>query len=456
MDHYSNYIDTGTYDDSPERMGGFKRFFFACAGAYIRILEACPSEHTKYVGIGATIFLTACLAVISGSFAIYTLIDNVFVAFMFGLLWGAMIFNLDRYIVSSIRKEGKTWHELGLAMPRLILAVLISIVITKPIEVELFRNQINSELFAYTTQLEKEAEAKLDNRLGLDSIRLQLAYVDSIRMEYKKLKEGKPTSFDFGEVSAEYRVAKQTYDSLVNVYMPRIKANEARRNYLWNKYATKVFAEDDNGEKKFIRWDFPEKWQESSNQLYQINKRLQEEIDAQFAIVKNLETERRGAREAFAQGIDEELRLLQIQRDELVAAKAEREVVRKDQVGPAVEKARRYGIGFPAKIQVLEKMKDDDSTIWWISNLIVMLFILLETSPVFVKLITKRGPYDYLLSRIEHHKKVESLRYISDMNYDLNATIKLQSRKQAANGANGVNGVGVNGTHKEEIFEESN
>lgn len=446
MDQYSTYIDSEAYDEVREQPGSVKRFFFACAGAYLRILEACPSEHTKYVGIGATIFLTACLAVISGSFAIYTLIDNALVAFLFGLLWGAMIFNLDRYIVSSIRKEGKTWNEIGLAMPRLILAILISIVITKPIEVELFRNQINSELFAYTTQLEKEAEAKLDDRLGLDSIRTELAFVDSVRMEYKKLKEGKPTSFDFGEVSAEYRVAKKTYDSLVTIYSPRIKANEARRNYLWNKYATKVFAEDGNGEKKFVRWDFPAKWQERSNQLYRINKRLQEEIDSQLAIVKKLETDRKGAKEAFAQGIQEELRLLQARRDELVKEKEEREVVRKEQIGPAIEKARRYGIGFPAKIQVLEKMKEQDSSIWWMSNLIVLLFILLETSPVFVKLITKRGPYDYLLSRIEHHKKVESLRYISDMNYDLNATIKLQSRKQAVSGMNGI--------HKEEMFEE--
>ncbi|MEM6802779.1 MAG: DUF4407 domain-containing protein, partial [Bacteroidota bacterium] len=80
---------------------------------------------------------------------------------------------------------------------------------------------------------------------------------------------------------------------------------------------------------------------------------------------------------------------------------------------------------------VLEKMKADDSSIWWMSNLIVLLFILLETSPVFVKLITRRGPYDYLLSRIEHHKKVEALRHISDMNYDLNASMQLQARNLA-------------------------
>ena len=122
MDPYLNH----EYEENPERPGTVKRFFFACAGAYLRILEATPSEHAKYVGIGATIFLTGCMAVISGTFALYTLVPNLLVAIPGGLLWGALIFNLDRYIVSSIRKEGRFWYEFGLALPRLGLAVLIS------------------------------------------------------------------------------------------------------------------------------------------------------------------------------------------------------------------------------------------------------------------------------------------------------------------------------------------
>jgi len=307
MDEYGSYA--GNYEEDDEKPGGFKRFFFACAGAYMKILNVCPSEHTKYVGIGATIFLTACLAIISGSFAIYTLVDNMLVAFLFGLLWGALIFNLDRYIVSSIRKEGRPWHELGMAFPRLILAVLISVVITKPIEVELFRNQINSELHAYTTQKQKEAEAHLDAKLGLDSIYSELHYVDSVRRDYKKVKDGKPTSYDFDEVSTEYGRAKSVYDSLLKAYTPRIQGNEARRNYLWGKHATPVYETPSSGEKKLIRWDFPKKWQERSNQLYRINKQLKTEMSARLEVVQSLEKERKGAREALAMGVDEEVGL---------------------------------------------------------------------------------------------------------------------------------------------------
>ncbi len=147
-----------------------------------------------------------------------------------------------------------------------------------------------------------------------------------------------------------------------------------------------------------------------------------------------METKRRDVREEYAQGVDEEIRLLNQRREELVVAKAEKEATRREELPLIVEKVQRYELGFPSDIQVLERMKEKDSSIWWMSNLIVLLFILLETSPVFVKLISKRGPYDYLLSRIEHAKKVESLRYISDMNYDLNSSMRLQARRSELNG----------------------
>ncbi|MEM6806305.1 MAG: DUF4407 domain-containing protein, partial [Bacteroidota bacterium] len=352
--------DFSTYYADDERIinerqvpGKFKRFFFACAGAYVRILEVTPSEHTKYVGIGATIFLTACLAVISGSFAIYTLVENALVAFMFGLLWGALIFNLDRYIVSSIRKEGRPWFEIGLALPRLILAVLISVVITKPIEVELFNNQINSELFAYTADLEREAEAKLDQKLGLDSLYKELHAVDSMRQGYKKLKEGKPTSFDFGEVSSEYYKAQKTYDSLNRVYTPRMEANENRRKWLWNKYATKVYDVDSKGERKFVRWDFPQKWQDQNNRLFNINKELRRDLRNAKKRASELEGKRKDVRAAFAESVGEEINMLQKQRDAIATQITSKESQREKELPGALEKAQKYGKGFPARIQVL-------------------------------------------------------------------------------------------------------
>jgi hypothetical protein len=430
MDSFPSYA---AYDQPDERPSTVKRFFFACAGAYLRILEVTPSEHAKYVGIGATIFLTGCLAIISGSFAVYTLVPNVLVAIPAGLLWGALIFNLDRYIVSSIRKEGKSWQEFGMALPRLILAVLISLVITKPIEVELFANQINSELYSYVADLEKDATHTLDHKLGLDSIRSEMVRLDSMRHDYKDRKSSRPNSFTYDEASGEYRTAKQRYDSLANLYLPLIKANKAARNNLWTQYGRKETVSDEAGNTR-ERWVLPPQYQTRNVSLYSQSKQYEETLGEAEKDLQSVEKVRQSARQEFSESVEEELTMLQTRRDELNDARIEAEAMRKAELPDALEKARKYGVGFPAKIQALERMKEHDSSIWWMSNMIVLLFIMLETSPVFVKLITKRGPYDYLLSRIEHQRKVESLRQISDMNYDLNATMRLRSRQAQVNG----------------------
>src|SRR5690606_32051867 len=121
-------------------------FFWFCSGADAELLKKCPTETSKYTGIGATVFLTGVFAFLSASYALYTVFDNVWSAILFGLVWGIMIFNLDRFIVSSMRKERKPHRELLMALPRLILAVLISIVIARPLELKIFEKEIAPEL----------------------------------------------------------------------------------------------------------------------------------------------------------------------------------------------------------------------------------------------------------------------------------------------------------------------
>ncbi|WP_425595266.1 DUF4407 domain-containing protein [Pseudophaeobacter arcticus] len=74
-----------------------------CSGADPDLLIESPkSEQIKYAGIGGTIFFTAVMAFIAASYALFTVFDNVYLSIAFGLVWGLLIFNLDRYIVSTI------------------------------------------------------------------------------------------------------------------------------------------------------------------------------------------------------------------------------------------------------------------------------------------------------------------------------------------------------------------
>ena len=124
-----------------------KRFFIICSGSDTQILEHCSQgEQNKYAGIGATVFFTALMAFIAGSYALYNVFDNLFTSIIFGFIWGLLIFNLDRYIVSTIKKTGNVLDELIQASPRIVLAVIIAIVISKPLELKIFEKEIDHVL----------------------------------------------------------------------------------------------------------------------------------------------------------------------------------------------------------------------------------------------------------------------------------------------------------------------
>ncbi|MCV9933623.1 DUF4407 domain-containing protein [Flavobacterium sp. LS1R47] len=124
-----------------------KQFFILCSGADKNLLEDCSgSEQTKYVGIGATVFFTAVMAFIASAYALFTVFDSIYPAMAFGFVWSLLIFNLDRFIVSTIKKRDRFWDEFLQATPRIILAVIIAIVISKPLEIKIFEKEINTVL----------------------------------------------------------------------------------------------------------------------------------------------------------------------------------------------------------------------------------------------------------------------------------------------------------------------
>lgn len=125
-------------------------FFWFCSGAHIDTLKRFPTEQNKYVGIGATIFFTALFATLSGGYAMYFVFSGspaaIVFAIIFGLIWGLAIFNMDRYIVSSITKTGTSNQQILQATPRILLAIMIGIVISRPLELKIFNKEIREKL----------------------------------------------------------------------------------------------------------------------------------------------------------------------------------------------------------------------------------------------------------------------------------------------------------------------
>lgn len=162
------------------------QFFWWCSGAYQSALAKYPAEHNKYVGIGATIFFTGLFAALSGGYALYFVFSGdsgaVGYAVLFGLLWGLAIFNMDRYIVSSINKNASGFKQFLQATPRILLAVLIGIVIARPLEIKVFDKEIRDQL--RVTYLDRQ-RTSIDtlNRVFDNKYEVELAKIAELKTE---------------------------------------------------------------------------------------------------------------------------------------------------------------------------------------------------------------------------------------------------------------------------------
>jgi len=138
-----------TYDSfgSESRKPSDKKFLWWCAGAHQDLLKQFPSEHAKHSGLGGVLLATLVLASLAAGYAIYTVFDNWMYAMGFGIIWGLIIFNFDRFLVSTMRKYGISKRkQLWMAVPRLALALLIGFTIARPLEMKIFEKEINVKM----------------------------------------------------------------------------------------------------------------------------------------------------------------------------------------------------------------------------------------------------------------------------------------------------------------------
>lgn len=321
-------------------MEKLKTFFWLCSGAHIATLQKCPSESSKYVGIGATIFFTGVFAAFAAGYALFTVFDNVWIAGFFGLVWGLMIFNLDRYIVSSMRKSGNFNKEFKTAIPRIILAILISIVIAKPLEMKIFEKEIGGELAI----MEQEVLARQE-----------------------------------GQVRIRHEPAIQSLMGEIEILKAEILVKEQNRNEL--RRIAQEEADGTGGTQK-----------RNAGPIYQIKK-------------------------ADADRVEQELQELSKKNNTLISEKLAA-ISRLDGLKTAdLAGLENQKLDGPAsRMEALSRLAENSWAIWIANWFIMFLFIMVETSPVLVKLISGTGPYDNLL-KIEEYgfatKQVEELAKIN-------------------------------------------
>jgi hypothetical protein len=139
-------------------MDKIMKFLWKCGGSDPQILQYAPySDHIKAAGIGGVVLATTVMATLAMGFAMHTIFGentkhghegNWFVTIPVALIWGLIIFNLDRFIVSTVKGDGTeeiTWGEWKAMFPRLIMAIIIGLTISAPLETHIFEKEIKRE-----------------------------------------------------------------------------------------------------------------------------------------------------------------------------------------------------------------------------------------------------------------------------------------------------------------------
>jgi len=401
-------------------------FLIFCSGADRGMIDQCPkSERNKYASIGATVFLTGFLAMISSGYALYTIFRGEEYAFLaavgFGLVWATIIFNLDRYIVSSLRKEGNWKRELLYATPRFIIAILISLVIAKPLEVRIFASRIEQQILEDKRQKLEEEKLSIDKLNDLTKLENIMQGQTSELGTLDSLRQGDPTNEDFKKILGERNLALQDLSSVSKSNNPKVSDYNFRISQIkGNPNNYKEIKDDSTGvviDRKLIS-----EANKSISDLSYSRNVLLNEIKAKQKRVEDLDAEIQKARNDYKATMAQRINEKQAEMVQTKQTKAQADSVAKIQFDESVKiKDRSYTNNFITQVEALGNLNSNTfSTLWWTSILIMLLFVTIETAPIIVKLLSKRGPYDELLERIEYEYYLEQQKIISDKNDEIN------------------------------------
>jgi len=338
----------------PARLKGVYRFFCWCSGARLYLLKKCPTDYNVFFGIGMIVFLTGIMASLSGSYAFYTVFNNQWIALGFGIFWGILIFFFDWFLVSSLRKENKFYKEFLMASPRLVLAIFLAVVISRPLELKLFESEING-------QIEKMNQQEFN--------------------QYKSLVS---TSFnEIDQLSAQNKLWQDKVNQLFD-----------QRNVLFN-----LLIEEAEGRSPVNAVGKGPVYREKKAEYDKINQIYEEEKNRLYPMIDA--------------------------NNKKIAQLSEKKSNRLEDGGQLL----RSATGFLARINAYRELGAENAGIKYTGLFILLMFICIETGPIFVKLISKRGAYDELINLEETKSMAQSQQELVLIREKTNRFVELEKHK---------------------------
>jgi hypothetical protein len=352
-------------------------------GADNDVLDEVPEEVPRFVQMFLVLAGTALVSSLSMMFALLTGVRiSIFLAIPLALVWGLIIFNLDRFLTSTMRSTKNVFRLLGLAFPRVIMAALICIVVAEPLVLQVFQNDINREVNSTNvTQAlsDQDAVTSGPEKQALDAASAQVA----------ALENQAATGIVAGtsSTSAEAAAAQQTVDQLTQqLAAQQTVIDQARAVYqceLTGQGAGQVpgctgVAGDGASSEA------------AKAQLAQAQSSYDALATQLQQAQTSLATANSAGAEAAAASADQNKQQAQ---DQLPAARTQYEsaLAAYNDRAASVANGNAGAVGLLSQISALERLSEREPTLRWAHWLIAALFFMIELLPVLVKVLTGFG-----------------------------------------------------------------
>lgn len=163
--------------------GSRLRILAILGGADGEILDRVPGETSRFVQMFFVLAGTALVSAISMLFALTTGVQAmIWLAVPLAIIWALIIFNLDRFLTSTMTSTRNIWKLIGLAIPRVIMAVIIGFVVAEPLVLQIFHNDISREVAATNivqAQSDQEGLESGPEKLALDAASERVATLEN-------------------------------------------------------------------------------------------------------------------------------------------------------------------------------------------------------------------------------------------------------------------------------------
>jgi len=383
---------------------GLQYFLWLVSGSEISILRNCPSDYNRHAGIGFTILMTSLFGAFAGGYAGYYFTHNIFGAVIFGIIWGMLIFSIDRTMVVSMKKRpDDTWKTyLGQILARAVLAALIAFIISIPLELLVFKDNIDAGLNLYKVDKQKQLASSLDS-LYKPAVDSAIAAKEGIMADsLQKVSLSDPTDQSFSNL-----VSRSNYlsGSIKIIFNEARQYTNRAQQYLKQSYR-------DDGFGKLVL----DKQSQSYSQYGHFNSLARKKrSDASVLAKEKAQVDKDIQQMRYIHKTDNEAKALsaktkQIEMDSIRKIK----LSKIDSTGTEFESdLRKIDNSFSVRFDVITFLstkkdavgKKEFPSVFFLLWLIRILFFIVEILPTVTKVMTPFGAYDMALFDEEQNLK---------------------------------------------------